>query len=177
MRTMKLIFLNNVDGVLNNTELIDKLKRKGKTGNLKDHFDNKSLDLLKELVNITGGEIVVLSNDKFDIDDSVRMKNLKKKLKGKGLDIWGTLKDEINDDLYTKIYHYIGYAEEGNKTVTDFVILSSDDITDEIREYKDKLVITRSGIENKDGFKYKHFIKALKILMGENYLYVEGDAQ
>ena len=65
MRTMKLIFLNDVDGVLNNTELIDKLKRKGKTGNLKDHFDNKSLDLLKELVNVSEAKIVIIQSGEF----------------------------------------------------------------------------------------------------------------
>ena len=173
MRTMKLIFLNNVDGVLNNTELIDKLKRKGKTGNLKDHFDNKSLDLLKELVNVSEAKIVIIQSSEFDTD-SPRMKNLKNKLKSKDLEIIGVVEDN-GSDLYHRIYNYITFVEDNGNPVIDFVILSSDDITNEIREYKDKLVITRSGIENKDGFKYKHFMKAVKILMGESYLYVEGE--
>lgn len=173
MRTMKLIFLNNVDGVLNNTELIDKLKRKGKTGNLKDHFDNKSLDLLKELVNVSEAKIVIIQSGEF-VSNSARMKNLKNKLKSKDLEIIGAVEDD-GSDLYHRIYNYITFVENNGNPVIDFVILSSDDITNEIREYKDKLVITRSGIENKDGFKYKHFMKAVKILMGEGYLYVEGE--
>lgn len=173
MRTMKLIFLNDVDGVLNNTELIDKLKRKGKTGNLKDHFDNKSLDLLKELVNVSEAKIVIIQSGEF-VSNSPRMKNLKNKLKSKDLEIIGTVEDD-GSDLYHRIYNYITFVENNGDPVIDFVILSSDDITNEIREYKDKLVITRSGIENKDGFKYKHFMKAVEILMGESYLYVEGE--
>lgn len=173
MRTMKLIFLNNVDGVLNNTELIDKLKRKGKTGNLKDHFDNKSLDLLKELVNVSEAKIVIIQSGEF-VSNSPRMKNLKNKLKSKDLEIIGAVEDD-GSDLYHRIYNYITFVENNGNPVIDFVILSSDDITNEIREYKDKLVITRSGIENKDGFKYKHFMKAVEILMGESYLYVEGE--
>lgn len=173
MRTMKLIFLNDVDGVLNNTELIDKLKRKGKTGNLKDHFDNKSLDLLKELVNVSEAKIVIIQSGEF-VSNSPRMKNLKNKLKSKDLEIIGAVEDD-GSDLYHRIYNYITFVENNGNPVIDFVILSSDDITNEIREYKDKLVITRSGIENKDGFKYKHFMKAVEILMGESYLYVEGE--
>ena len=173
MRTMKLIFLNDVDGVLNNTELIDKLKRKGKTGNLKDHFDNKSLDLLKELVNVSEAKIVIIQSGEF-VSNSPIMKNLKNKLKSKDLEIIGAVEDD-GSDLYHRIYNYITFVENNGNPVIDFVILSSDDITNEIREYKDKLVITRSGIENKDGFKYKHFMKAVEILMGESYLYVEGE--
>ena len=173
MRTMKLIFLNDVDGVLNNTELIDKLKRKGKTGNLKDHFDNKSLDLLKELVNVSEAKIVIIQSGEF-VSNSPKMKNLKNKLKSKDLEIIGAVEDD-GSDLYHRIYNYITFVENNGNPVIDFVILSSDDITNEIREYKDKLVITRSGIENKDGFKYKHFMKAVEILMGESYLYVEGE--
>lgn len=161
---MKLIFLD-IFGVLTNQENNEKLHRKGKYPFCA--IDLKSLNLLKELINVTGAKIILTS--KLRKDFSKEAKNVKNKLKSEGIEIYDNIfedlpsrKDEINKFIYCM-------SQSGNN-IESYVVLDDENIMPD----DEHLVLCRSGLDNKDGFTYKHFMKAIKILMGEDYIYVEG---
>lgn len=166
---MKFIFLG-VNGVLNNNELKKKLSKRGINSDY--HYDKKSIDLLKRLINVSDAKVVLLSSVKKSVKDSKEFDMIINKLETKGIYIHKFFTGEI-DNPELEISEYLSSFSMVGVSVDSFVILEENDSG--LTNYKDNLVLTRSGIDNKDGFKHKHFMKAIKILMGENYLYTEGE--
>ena len=156
-----------IDGVLNNEELKKKLKRKGKANLINEKFDDKSMNLLFKLCKITNSSVTILHGTE---SNDITVKKACQKIKGEQIDIISTIEtitsasDTLSDLLYLDSDSY-----------DNFVIIDSEDkgYTSNVKT-KDNFVLTRSGIDRKDGFTHKHFIKSLHILMGENYIYEEG---
>ena len=168
---MKIIFLG-VDGVLNNSEIKKKLAKKG-AYDFNKCYSDKSLDLLKRLVDVSNAHVVITSSLRSDIKD-LKWRTLKNKLKSKEIPIYGVTGIFDGKSRESEIHEYMKQLSLTGSHIESFVILDNGE--HELSSYKNNLVITRSGVSgDKDGFKHKHFIKAMKILMGENFLYTEGE--
>lgn len=162
---MKAVFLD-VDGVLNSEDLFVRHRKEGKSNSADViELDDVALTYLQKLVQNTGAIIVLSSSWRVGDMNTVHMKNLKRQLSNKGLEIFDCTTTEWQDEFNNRLYRgdqiriWIDeYNSNHDDKVDKFVIL--DDECDMGEFINTNLVKTTW----KHGMKEEHYLQALKML-------------
>ena len=162
---MKVIFLD-VDGVLNSEDLFVKHRKEGKSNSADImELDDIALTYLQRLVENTDAKIVLSSSWRIGGMETVYMKNLKRQLANKGLEIFDCTTTKSYDGYGNRLYRGDQikiWIEEYNSNHTNkvdkFAILDDDS---DMGEYINTNFVHTTW---KHGMEEKHYLQVLEML-------------